>query len=80
MFFMLLLLELLVCDYLFYFILFFFNVQVVSAMVTNDLMSLVNTRPLDSWKETLALLCTVRFIMLIKYSKLKFCMVCYHAF
>ncbi|ONK63576.1 uncharacterized protein A4U43_C07F16680 [Asparagus officinalis] len=32
--------------------------KVVSAMVTNDLMSLVNTRPLDSWKETLALLCT----------------------
>ncbi|MQM06063.1 hypothetical protein Taro_038881 [Colocasia esculenta] len=31
---------------------------VVSAMVKNDLMALVNTRPLDSWKETLALLCT----------------------
>ncbi|PSS26483.1 Protein transport protein SEC31 B like [Actinidia chinensis var. chinensis] len=32
--------------------------KVVSAMVHNDLMSLVNTRPLKSWKETLALLCT----------------------
>ncbi|GJY17220.1 transport protein Sec31 homolog B-like protein isoform X1 [Tanacetum coccineum] len=32
--------------------------QVVSAMVNNDLVSLVNTRPLKSWKETLALLCT----------------------
>ncbi|MBA0680314.1 hypothetical protein Goari_012019 [Gossypium aridum] len=33
--------------------------KVVSAMVNNDLMSLVNTRPLKFWKETLALLCTV---------------------
>ncbi|KAK6928803.1 Ancestral coatomer element 1, Sec16/Sec31 [Dillenia turbinata] len=32
--------------------------KVVSAMVNNDLMNLVNTRPLKSWKETLALLCT----------------------
>ncbi|XP_077247850.1 protein transport protein SEC31 homolog B-like [Tasmannia lanceolata] len=32
--------------------------KVVFAMVNNDLMSLVNTRPLHSWKETLALLCT----------------------
>ncbi|GMP41389.1 hypothetical protein CsSME_00011514 [Camellia sinensis var. sinensis] len=32
--------------------------KVVSAMVNNDLMSLVNTRPLKTWKETLALLCT----------------------
>ncbi|KAJ6831903.1 protein transport protein SEC31-like protein B [Iris pallida] len=32
--------------------------KVVSAMVDNDLMGLVNTRPLSSWKETLALLCT----------------------
>ncbi|OMO69711.1 hypothetical protein CCACVL1_19320 [Corchorus capsularis] len=32
--------------------------KVVSAMVNNDLMSLVNTRPLKFWKETLALLCT----------------------
>ncbi|KAH7667118.1 protein transport protein SEC31 protein [Dioscorea alata] len=32
--------------------------KVVSAMVNNDLMGLVTTRPLDSWKETLALLCT----------------------
>ncbi|XP_020519257.1 protein transport protein SEC31 homolog B isoform X2 [Amborella trichopoda] len=32
--------------------------KVVSAMVSNDLLSLVNTRPLNSWKETLALLCT----------------------
>ncbi|PSS24436.1 Protein transport protein SEC31 B like [Actinidia chinensis var. chinensis] len=32
--------------------------KVVSAMVNNDLMSLVNIRPLKSWKETLALLCT----------------------
>ncbi|KAA8520202.1 hypothetical protein F0562_014458 [Nyssa sinensis] len=32
--------------------------KVVSAMVNNDLMSLVNTRPLKSWTETLALLCT----------------------
>ncbi|KAL0377185.1 UNVERIFIED_CONTAM: protein transport protein SEC31B [Sesamum calycinum] len=31
---------------------------VVSAMVNNDLMSLANTRPLKSWKETLALFCT----------------------
>ncbi|KAI3796461.1 hypothetical protein L1987_39132 [Smallanthus sonchifolius] len=30
----------------------------VAAMVNNDLVSLVNTRPLKSWKETLALLCT----------------------
>ncbi|KAL8154970.1 hypothetical protein AgCh_000362 [Apium graveolens] len=32
--------------------------KVVAAMVNNDLMSLVNTRPLKAWKETLALLCT----------------------
>ncbi|XP_058107910.1 protein transport protein SEC31 homolog B isoform X2 [Magnolia sinica] len=32
--------------------------KIVSAMVNNDLMNLVNTRPLNSWKETLALLCT----------------------
>ncbi|KAG5539120.1 hypothetical protein RHGRI_019614 [Rhododendron griersonianum] len=32
--------------------------KVVSAMFNNDLMSLVNIRPLKSWKETLALLCT----------------------
>ncbi|XP_042462555.1 protein transport protein SEC31 homolog B-like [Zingiber officinale] len=32
--------------------------KVVTAMVNNDLMTLVNTRPLNSWKETLALLCT----------------------
>ncbi|KAF8395805.1 hypothetical protein HHK36_019759 [Tetracentron sinense] len=32
--------------------------KVVSAMVNNDLVTLVNTRPLKSWKETLALLCT----------------------
>ena len=33
--------------------------QIVSAMVSHDLMNLVNTRSLKSWKETLALLCTV---------------------
>ncbi|XP_011088124.1 protein transport protein SEC31 homolog B [Sesamum indicum] len=32
--------------------------KVVAAMVNNDLMSLANTRPLKSWKETLALFCT----------------------
>ncbi|CAN1813846.1 Protein transport protein SEC31 homolog B [Linum perenne] len=32
--------------------------KIVSAMVNNDLLSLVNTRPLKYWKETLALLCT----------------------
>ncbi|GFP84273.1 protein transport protein sec31 homolog b [Phtheirospermum japonicum] len=32
--------------------------KVVSAMVNNDLMSIANTRPLNSWKETLALFCT----------------------
>ncbi|CAK7330966.1 unnamed protein product [Dovyalis caffra] len=32
--------------------------KIVSAMVNNDLMTLVNTRPLKYWKETLALLCT----------------------
>ncbi|THU70193.1 hypothetical protein C4D60_Mb08t22440 [Musa balbisiana] len=32
--------------------------KVVSALVRNDLMALINTRPLKSWKETLALLCT----------------------
>ncbi|XP_060217414.1 protein transport protein SEC31 homolog B isoform X2 [Lycium barbarum] len=32
--------------------------KVVAAMVNNDLMNIVNTRPLKSWKETLALLCT----------------------
>ncbi|KAH0916308.1 hypothetical protein HID58_030754, partial [Brassica napus] len=31
---------------------------VVSAMVNNDLMSLVHTRPAKLWKETLALICT----------------------
>lgn len=36
-----------------------FDNQVVAAMVNNDLKSLVNTRPLKSWKETIALLCTV---------------------
>ncbi|KAG9135374.1 hypothetical protein Leryth_007153, partial [Lithospermum erythrorhizon] len=33
--------------------------KVVSAIVNNDLASLVNTRPLRSWKETLALFCTL---------------------
>ncbi|CAM8920107.1 unnamed protein product [Rhodiola kirilowii] len=32
--------------------------KVVGAMVNNDLMNLVNTRPLKFWKETLALLCS----------------------
>ncbi|CAH9098983.1 unnamed protein product [Cuscuta epithymum] len=32
--------------------------KVVSAMVNNDLMSLIKSRPLKSWKETLALICT----------------------
>ncbi|KAI3683014.1 hypothetical protein L1987_83469 [Smallanthus sonchifolius] len=32
--------------------------KVVAAMVNSDLVSLVNIRPLKSWKETLALLCT----------------------
>ncbi|PKU77187.1 protein transport protein SEC31 homolog B [Dendrobium catenatum] len=32
--------------------------KIVAAMATNDLMALVSTRPLNSWKETLALLCT----------------------
>ncbi|KAI3448846.1 hypothetical protein Pfo_005511 [Paulownia fortunei] len=32
--------------------------KIVSAMVNNDLMSIANTRPLKSWKETLALFCT----------------------
>ncbi|KAK5783340.1 hypothetical protein PVK06_037848 [Gossypium arboreum] len=35
--------------------------KVVSAMVNNNLTSLVNSRPLKFWKETLALLCTVSF-------------------
>jgi protein transport protein SEC31 len=39
-----------------------FHFQVVSAMVSNDLLSLVNTRPLKFWKETLALLCSVSLI------------------
>lgn len=34
--------------------------QVVSAMVNNDLMSIAKRRPLKSWKESLALFCTVR--------------------
>ncbi|KAL2461198.1 Protein transport protein SEC31B [Abeliophyllum distichum] len=32
--------------------------KVVSAMVNNDLMSIAKTRPLNSWKETLALFCS----------------------
>ncbi|KAJ0809958.1 putative transcription factor WD40-like family [Helianthus annuus] len=32
--------------------------KVVAAMINSDLVGLVNTRPLKSWKETLALLCT----------------------
>ncbi|KAI9116702.1 hypothetical protein K1719_012360 [Acacia pycnantha] len=32
--------------------------KIVSAMVSKDLLSLVNTRPLKFWKETLALLCS----------------------
>ncbi|CAN6455970.1 unnamed protein product [Victoria cruziana] len=32
--------------------------KVITALVGNDLMNLVNTRPLSSWRETLALLCT----------------------
>ncbi|XP_024025815.1 protein transport protein SEC31 homolog B [Morus notabilis] len=32
--------------------------KVASPMVNNDLLSLVNTRPLKFWKETLALLCS----------------------
>jgi hypothetical protein len=34
--------------------------QVVSAVVNNDLQGLVESRPLKVWKETLALICTVR--------------------
>lgn len=41
-----------------------FHFQVVSAMVNNDLLSIVNTRPLKFWKETLALLCSVSLINL----------------
>ncbi|XP_068661823.1 protein transport protein SEC31 homolog B-like isoform X1 [Aristolochia californica] len=37
----------------------FSNLKIVSAMVKNDLMKLVNTRPLNSWEETLALLCSL---------------------
>ncbi|KAL8246584.1 hypothetical protein R6Q59_007800 [Mikania micrantha] len=37
--------------------------QVVAAMVNNDLVSLVNTRPLKSWKKTLAVLCTYAEIL-----------------
>ncbi|KAK7854796.1 protein transport protein sec31 like protein b, partial [Quercus suber] len=33
--------------------------KVVSAMVNNDPLSLVNTRPLKFWKETLAFLCSI---------------------
>ena len=33
--------------------------QVVSAVVNNDLQGLVESRPLKVWKETLALICTV---------------------
>ncbi|RRT48089.1 hypothetical protein B296_00047266, partial [Ensete ventricosum] len=33
--------------------------KVVSVLVRNDLMALINARPLNSWKETLALLCTL---------------------
>ncbi|KAL5994613.1 hypothetical protein ACLOJK_024666 [Asimina triloba] len=32
--------------------------QVISAMVNNDLMSLIKARPLHSWKKMLALICT----------------------
>lgn len=32
--------------------------KVVSAMVKNDLLAFVNERPLELWKETLAILCT----------------------
>ncbi|KAF2319665.1 hypothetical protein GH714_017905 [Hevea brasiliensis] len=38
--------------------------KIVSAMVNNDLMSLVNTRPLKYWKETLALCVHDVFIMM----------------
>lgn len=34
--------------------------QVVSAVVNDDLQGLVESRPLKAWKETLALICTVR--------------------
>ncbi|KAF3781972.1 transport protein SEC31-like protein B [Nymphaea thermarum] len=33
-------------------------IKVLAALVGNDLLTLVNVRPLSSWKETLALLCT----------------------
>lgn len=35
------------------------QLQVVSAVVNNDLQGLVESRPLKLWKETLALICTV---------------------
>ncbi|KAG1365451.1 hypothetical protein COCNU_12G004510 [Cocos nucifera] len=35
-----------------------YNIEIVSAMVSNDLASLMSTRSLNLWKETLALLCT----------------------
>jgi hypothetical protein len=51
---------------------YWFLTQVVSAMVGNDLMSFVSTWPLNAWKETLALLCTVRvvvdYVMLLIFS------------
>ncbi|URE36710.1 transport protein [Musa troglodytarum] len=46
--------------------------KVVSAMVSNDLMTLVNTRPLNSWKETLALLCTTIEISIVKLIIIEF--------
>jgi len=40
--------------------------QVVSAMMNNDLMTYLHTRQPKSWKETLALICTVSTIFLMK--------------
>ncbi|KAK8929023.1 hypothetical protein KSP39_PZI017550 [Platanthera zijinensis] len=40
--------------------------KIVAAMATNDLMTLVSSRPLNLWKETLALLCTVSFFTISK--------------
>ena len=47
------------------------------AMVNNDLLSLVNTRPLKFWKETLALLYSVNFVTLGK-DRVLFCDISAH--
>jgi hypothetical protein len=51
--------------------------QVISAMVDSDYMSLVKTRPVGQWRETLAVLATYTGQMMLRDDLLA-CRACFH--